>query len=302
MATFLRKLRVREVSMVPRGANQGADALLFKSADPMEETAKGAGLVARVKKFLDTLRDVDKSATTFDTSLAIDGLYRLTNALSDSVCSILRDDEVTPDARLAALNTTIDQFRDTLLSAASGVVGKDRLPEETPPMAKTAAEIAADEAEAAKLKKTAEALVVKSAEVIDLEARIAKSEAERNQALADLKKAQETQIEKDREVLAKAMVGDSGLDIGAVTTLLKIGGPEAEAALKTLCAKTAAVTKASEIFVEVGKSNANTPTAMDEITKAAVELQKADPKLSLPQAVTKALHNDPLLYEKSIAR
>lgn len=304
MANFLTKLGLKELSLVTRPANQEAESVLFKSDDtPVDEPVDKVGTWARLKKFLDTLGNVDKDATTFDTSLAIDGLYRLTNALSDSICSILRDDVLTPDGRLGALNTTIDQFRSTLLSTASGVIAKGRIPEEPTPMAKTKEELAADaEAAAGAAGDQPDKGKVKKSDIeIALEARIAKADGERDAAVAELAKAQAAQVTKDREILAKGIVADSGMDIAAVTFLLEKGGAEAEAHLRTLCKKTAAVVESAAILTEVGKTGTTIPTATDEITKAALEIQKNDPKLSLPQAVTKALHDDPTLYDRSLA-
>lgn len=129
---------------------------------------------------------------------------------------------------------------------------------------------------------------------------------ERNAAL-EAERLNERYVTKADKIL-KGVVSDDaegrGAAIALVKTLAGVATDAERATAETFVTKLAA--QHAEVVkeldgLEVGGNGASTSGAAERgerLEKAARELMKADPKLTLPQAVSKALEADPELYEE----
>lgn len=142
MATKLKNLHLTKVDAVDEGANPGARITLFKrregegsiaggmpaaEPEPGRSAAGGEGLLKRFCSFLVESGGFDpaelaKQAHSFQEAIdeqarqrVFDEAYILTDALRDSIYSILHDEELDGTGRQAALAKTLSEF-----SAAAG--------------------------------------------------------------------------------------------------------------------------------------------------------------------------------------
>jgi hypothetical protein len=140
-------------------------------------------------------------------------------------------------------------------------------------------------AQVAELRKSAEAADAKR---VELEKQIA---TERDERLT-------------REFVAKAAKLDhlpaKTDELGAILKALHAASPDATAKLEKLLEGTnEKLAKVIELTKEVGRGGEpQATTAWAAIEKAAVELRKTDGKLTKEQAITKAMEQNPALYEQ----
>lgn len=279
----LKGLRIGELSLVTRPANQGAESLLHK----MDTTE---GTLSLLQKFLAMVAPIDKGDATVDLSAPEVALGSTTLALHTAVDSIMADNSLTAVEKVAKFNESVTQYREAVLAL--------------PPFPQSESTMA--EKNDATTKDTP---VTKSAEVLQAEesarASITKAQQERDEARAELTKLQETTKAGERKTLAKSLVEKTNVAVEPVELLLKEldGKPEAITALKTIVGKNEAAVRDGKVLDEVGKTvgNETAVTPVVQLQKYADEIQKADPKLTGPQAFAKAmeLHQD--LYEASLA-
>lgn len=139
MATKLKNLSVTSVDLVDQGANPDAHVRLFKRGNQGTETDKDEGII---RKFLAWLRkgyedatggDVDnlvgtveKDASTFGENISRELMRAVTSemfdccyALSDSLCSIICDHSLDTAAKQSLMNQSLDEFSQTVRSAAT---------------------------------------------------------------------------------------------------------------------------------------------------------------------------------------
>ena len=109
MATKLKDLKLTSVDLVDRGANPDAHIRLFKRKKVAEES--------------DT--EVKKDATTFSENVQQERLYKVTQemfdfsyAFSDSLSSIIWDDEMDETAKLDMMYKSLDEFAETIRNSA----------------------------------------------------------------------------------------------------------------------------------------------------------------------------------------
>lgn len=102
---LLKDVSVQEVSLVGRGANQGAKVSLFKSEESIEELAK--------QSFNEALSDMELSEQL---NQLIENFYDFSVAVRRSFISIIRDPGVT--AKKVAIKESLNQF----MVAMSGLV------------------------------------------------------------------------------------------------------------------------------------------------------------------------------------
>ena len=145
MATKLKNLSVTSVDLVDRGANPDAHVRLFKRKDTDPEQDPDTGLFRKfaawlVKGFQDATvpsgaeggivekpeGTVEKEAQTFSDNITREQLRAVTSemfdncyALSDSFCSIICDQDVTPDKKEALILQSLDEFAQAVRSAAA---------------------------------------------------------------------------------------------------------------------------------------------------------------------------------------
>ena len=133
--TKLKQLDVNEVSLVDAGANQHAHVTLFKSrtGEPGDGTQPADKPQSGLRRFfsaigkalsiseadIEEVVDSIEKADTFNEKMEQRKLNRITDeiwdvcwALENSLCSIIRDDEVTDKAAL--MNQSIDEFTATI--------------------------------------------------------------------------------------------------------------------------------------------------------------------------------------------
>ncbi|MDR3148623.1 MAG: hypothetical protein LBT88_01205 [Oscillospiraceae bacterium] len=142
MATKLKNLSVTSVDVVNQGANQDAHIRLFKRKDGEQGDSfvqKLAAAIAGAFGKSDNQTDVSKDgAATFADEIKREKMRNIVSqvwdycyALSDSLGSIIFDDEQDEDAKREMMLTSIDEFAETMREAipqwASGkesVIGK----------------------------------------------------------------------------------------------------------------------------------------------------------------------------------
>lgn len=138
--TFLRDLKIKSVSVVDQGANQHAHIKLAKRADEEEvqeaqekqvenDTAFFARIGQAVAKMFHISpkedEDVEKEAKTFD---SIDGarktferIYRISDALGDSLRSIVCDEDLTDEQKAGMIVETADQAAKAIKTDIAGM-------------------------------------------------------------------------------------------------------------------------------------------------------------------------------------
>ena len=135
--TLLRNLKIKSVSMVDQGANQHAHVLLTKRAEdetqeekPVENTDKAffERLGEMVAKFLHIhpkQHDVEKDGHTYaevDGAREVnDQVWRVIDALGESLRSIVNDNELTDTQKAEMINTTADEVAASIKSDIAGI-------------------------------------------------------------------------------------------------------------------------------------------------------------------------------------
>ena len=133
MATKLKNMRLTSVDLVRNGANQEADICLFKSADPEEAPTQPTAEEKNIfKRFINWLREnhaeaggepadpesVEKDYTTFNSLTATrennEKLWQYTNALTESIQSIMRDQDLDKDQKYKLMAQSLDQFDEAM--------------------------------------------------------------------------------------------------------------------------------------------------------------------------------------------
>ena len=134
MATKLKDLKITSTDLVEQGANPDAHIRLFKrrdapEADPPPETLLQKAIAALQAVFgkhnhADNDSSVAKDAKTFDEEMERERLRRVScqmwdfcYALSDSLSSIIFDGEKSEDDKRGMMNTSLDEFAETLRNA-----------------------------------------------------------------------------------------------------------------------------------------------------------------------------------------
>ena len=128
MATKLKKMKLTSVDLVRAGANQEADILLYKSADPQNEPAEGPTETETnlFKRFLGWIRSnpteghvepdsgIQKDYSTFNQITAgqesRDLLWRYTEALTTSIRSIQDDKDLDEEHKKQMMLKSLDEF------------------------------------------------------------------------------------------------------------------------------------------------------------------------------------------------
>ena len=139
MATKLKNLSVTSVDLVDRGANPDAHIRLFKRKQETDRDAD-EGIIRKflawLKKgyedamgggdFDDDVDDVKKDASTFADNISREQMRAVTSemydccyALSDSLCSIICDNDLSADAKQALMSQSLDEFMDTVRGATA---------------------------------------------------------------------------------------------------------------------------------------------------------------------------------------
>ena len=134
--TLLRNLKIKSVSMVDQGANQHAHVLLTKRVDgepeekPVEnDTAFFERLgkaVARLLHIPMKREEVEKDAhtfTTIDDNRGInERIWRILDALGDSLRSIVDDESITDDKKAEMVSVSADQAAAAIKSDIAGML------------------------------------------------------------------------------------------------------------------------------------------------------------------------------------
>ena len=144
--TILRDLKIKSVSVVDQGANQHAHFRLTKRADDPdaaeeqgqenkaeEQVGNDTAFFARIGKAAAKMlhlspkgdEDVEKEAQTFsdidDTRETYQRIYRITDALGDSLRSIVSDSELSDEQKAALIVESADQSAQAIKDDIAGV-------------------------------------------------------------------------------------------------------------------------------------------------------------------------------------
>lgn len=111
--TLLEKLRLSELSLVNRGANQHATVTIMKRADDsiVELISKYYYENPEVKDFKTILENNKKQNKIWE---AREELYPIINALSDSICSIATNTNYSNQDRQSRIQQTVNDFMDAV--------------------------------------------------------------------------------------------------------------------------------------------------------------------------------------------
>lgn len=272
MATRLRQLLLKEVSLVKRGANRGARILLHKSEDPMPQPNAAASFVDRLRTiFSAAINKTDGDGGELKTpsdqlALVNEELDQLEKELEETPA------ETTPKPTPSTtLEKTMECTKcgEPIAKNADGE-GKEAILKGLPP-------------EALAILKQAEEAAEESRE------RIEKLEAENEH----------------REALeiSKTFLGKIPGDRAAFAEVIKALTPEERTTLEAvLKAANAGMDKVETLTKEIGKTAPPGPdTAKGQIDAAAAEIRKATPGMSVPESIAKAMDANPRLYEESLA-
>lgn len=112
MATFLEKLKLNELSLVDKGANQHARVSIFKRHDPLTETIqKYYGELVKdrdaIKDFSELLRLRDKESKLWK---AREELWPVLDAFRETVNNIVVDVNLSLDAKMAQIESNVNSF------------------------------------------------------------------------------------------------------------------------------------------------------------------------------------------------
>ena len=118
----LKDLKITSTDLVEHGANPDAHIRLFKLADKHDNSESRESIMQKV---IDAITGVfGKSATTFADELDERKLREVSGQawdysymLSDSLYSIIFDSELTEDEKRSKMNTSVDQFCETIRTA-----------------------------------------------------------------------------------------------------------------------------------------------------------------------------------------
>lgn len=154
------KLDLNELSSVDNPAQPGALAMIMKRAGPVDPPAEGSGLARAITKYIGS----DDGAHTFEEVLAENKfdqqIWPMTDALSQSVRSVMGDEALTPAERDAKITDSVDQFLTAIRALDPPADGgetqsekvekqlRELISKKDDPMPKTVAELEAELAKA----------------------------------------------------------------------------------------------------------------------------------------------------------
>jgi len=329
----IKQMELDEVSLVDVPASPGARVLLYKQDKALAKVgaalAETLGWTAdRVSKYLGDVSPADAttSAKDFATTIAeneardkayeaTEGLNRLLWALADSIRSIYTDDKVTD--KEAAVDTSLAQFTAAVKETGVKKMTKFETCKDCPTAAECGkAGACANEKDKTNMEKNLTPEVLESAIVKMLNdpnsvvaKAIAKARedgaAEKEKAMSDRVTKAETLVtelvtkREDEARLAKATTLVAGLpnitavDLSAVLAKMDAETlPKFEAMLNSV---RELVKSATAPTGAGGRTVANAGTS--ELDTAVNKLMTADPGLTRPQAMVKALDANPKLYD-----
>lgn len=142
MATKLKDLKITKVDFVDAGANQQADVLLFKNKEGAPKAPEAEQPQSRMKRFLASIMSVAKregieqteieeiakgcEAETFDDKFKSAQLRKTTDEiwdfcyfLQDSLCSIVRDNDVAVTEKGTMMSQSLAEFNEAVTAAIS---------------------------------------------------------------------------------------------------------------------------------------------------------------------------------------
>jgi hypothetical protein len=303
--TRLRKVRLNELSLVDRPANQHAMVVLTKR----EEDATPANRFQELWKRMGIAVNIVKGALSFNEARGLEALYQAHEALRTSVRTILEEGGDNVRDRLTA---TLTEYRDAVAPSSVTKTDLEEVPDDLVPPAPAGAPDAEDtpgdpsdtDEELMKNTTTTEDVLKGITDPAQraLVEQLAKRAAEAETASETLTKRLESleKAETERTALAKAEKAVAKSGVAPADAALIMGQLNEEGVTKftAILAKFSAVAEKSNLFKEVGGEGEDAPAdADDRLEQAAAALRKADPKLSVAASIRKALEQDESLYE-----
>lgn len=303
MAQLLKDIQLDELSLVDDGANPGARILFFKRKPTAEQvTSDLRSFFTKLKPAADAdfAKMMDECAATFDEVDAADEAWENLSILWRALSSILADKTLSTDQKASMIADSLTQYLDAMSNQEA------TMPDVTQKQMDEAITKAVAEA-IAKQKQDTDAAIAKAVE----DAKKA-NEAATTAAIAKAKEEADKEVKKANEELAKlrderagevrlakakSLVGKTNVSAEDVAKLLaKLDAAESEILEKVLKGASEAMEK-SGLFSEAGASGGgDRGTALDELSKAAEVIKKANPTMSQAAAEAKAAEDNPALY------
>lgn len=298
--TRLKNLRLREVSLVKRGANRLAQVLVFKSKDDaMKPFASVAATLRKAFRFLATGTKDDGTVVKSDAEheAALEDLLQpLETTLAKDYSAALAEAKAHQDSGSEDDEDDEDEDeRDELKkfhhAAEAGMLTDDVLKEAAPEVAamieKAQADAEAATAEAAEIRKAFDAERAANAKLAE---RIAKMENDKAEEIAKA----------EAVVILKDLPGEAAQS-GPLATILRKCSDEEKKVLKSLCDAHRAALSESRLLNELGRP-VQKSDELSQLEGIAADIAKSDGSLTPAQAMTKAIERNPKLYEASLKR
>lgn len=309
MATRLKKLRLSELSLVDNPANADAVITLAKRMDDGEDDG-------------DT---VEKGRKMFSDVKAASSIWQLTDALNQSIRSIL-DDEDDEDKR-ADIEATVDEFKEAVASLVKKDAGEDTdLDEDADDVEKGLDEdedgeeydddddfdtelVGEDDNASTTSEDGMSKSLTQDAPATDedimknlpesVRKRIEDAERVAKEASENIAKMLEEKAAAEAVTLAKSMLGAVPGDATVLGAALRKMSDAEKAELDRVLKAHNAALKTAKVFEAVGDAGADSDETA-AINKRAEDIRKANPSMTREQAIAQALEESPDAYDATI--
>jgi hypothetical protein len=305
--TFLRRLRLREVSLVPRGANQRADVLIVKSdADPGPASAERS-MRNPIVKFLGGLKHAVLAMATTDAQRAAvaKGFGDAEAALAEPVTDGGADNGDGNGAAAVDVAAIADAVAEKMAARCAkagcgGMIEKGKC-------AKCGAMTKADNSGDAAMDQEAINKAIGDAvgavrtefttAITKAQADITKANERADAAEAKVATLEKAQSEQTNIAKAQELLGELPGDAKPIASLLAKASPEERAEFEKIAKAGNAATQSARLFVPAGRDVAMSGSALAEIESKAAQVAK-DQKITKEQAFDVVVKADPSLYTR----
>jgi len=220
---IMRSFKMDEISAVTKPAQEPALATIMKRHDPAADLAAilkaiGPDEADGAQSFSDLLAESEERQRQYEAS---EELWPLFCALQDSIRSIAADASLSTDGKLAAIQTSIDEFAATVRERFPDMEGEIEKMFHRDPLKGLAKAVRIPGGDHVGTKEKPMTDITKK--VADLESQNADLQKKLDTALAAIEKAKQDEITKN----------DETIEVGGKTLRKSVLGDEAFAALKT---------------------------------------------------------------------
>lgn len=281
MATRLVNLKVKEVSLVKRGANPKAQILVFKSEE------------SRMSKFAGFMTGLKGALSILATGKTPDG--EIIKSEEEQIGEIEKQLDVVANSLSASVekNAAVHDPNNPNCDCPDCVAAEDAADGGADDSTET------DSAKGKKMQKENVEAIAKAESRAAAAEDIAKAAETRAKAAEDRIAAIEKRETHAQAVIkAKNLLGNLSGDPEKFAEVVKSLSDDQMAVLEPVLKAGSDATRVA-LMTTIGSGKAGPGSTGERIQKAAEEIQKSQPKLTKQQAIRKALDNDPSLYEQS---